>query len=561
MSYLNSLSGNTFGKRYDLTKPEIIMGRHPECDVVLDAGAVSRQHAKLVSHEGKYLLVDLQSRNGTFLNGRLIDAPTQIQDGDLIRICDLELSYHDDPEPQALSAQGLLDASSILMVDDPTESLAGKVSSKLDVRGSTYGSQFIAPAEIKLQAMVDIMQALGRSVSVDEVLPSVLDGLFKIFVQADRGFIVLKEADGTLLPRCVKARRADQEESVRVSRTILKQIMETKEAIITLDATNDARFDMSQSVTDLRIRSMIVAPLLNVDGEPLGAVQIDTLQQRNRFEQADLEVLVAVSNQAALAIENAQLHDRMLLQKLVEQDLKLAKDVQQAFLPQKPLDLPGFEFYQFYQAANQIGGDYFDYIQLPGDRIAILVADVVGHGVAAAMFMAKLSAETRFTFARELDPAIALSKLNRRLTALGIEKMVTMCVVVLHPETGEIEIVNAGHMPPIFLDAKGNLTEPSTEESGLPLGIIDDIDYEACKVQIAPGSSFVLYTDGVFEAPDAAGAQFSINRMRSLITNGRCKPLETGKNIVHAVKQHITGLPQEDDMCLVIVGREGVGRK
>ncbi len=358
MPYLNALSGTAFGKRYELKNAETILGRHPECDVVLDAGAVSRQHAKVVSLDGQFMLEDLKSRNGTFLNGRLINQPTALQDGDLIRICDLELAYHDEPAESNLNASSLLDGSSIgiLMVDDPEDSSARAVTGKLDVRGSSYGTQLIASAEVKLNAMVEIMQGLGRAVSLDDVLPKVLDGLFKIFVQADRGFIVLQEPDGSLQPRWVKARRPDQEETVRISRTVLRQIMEEKEAILSLDATSDERFEMSQSVADFRIRSMIVAPLLNQAGEAIGAVQIDTLQQRSRFEEKDLEVLVAVANQAAIAIENAQLHDQVVQQKLVEQDLVLAKQVQQAFLPRQTPDAPGYNFYQYYHAANQIGG-------------------------------------------------------------------------------------------------------------------------------------------------------------------------------------------------------------
>lgn len=558
MAYLHSLSGTSFGKRYDLTKTETILGRHPECDVVLDAGAVSRQHAKVVLTDGEYLLADLNSRNGTFLNGRLISQPTALQDGDLIRICDLELGYHNEPEVNKLNSAGMADGSSLgfLMVDDPEESSTRAVTGKLDMRGSTYGTQLLASADVKLTAMVEIMQTLGRAVSVDEVLPKVLDGLFKIFLQADRGFIVLREPDGSLNPRCVKARRPDQEETVRISRTILRQIMEQKEAIISLDASSDERFEMSQSVADFRIRSMIVAPLLNIEGEAIGAIQVDTMQAKNRFEEKDLEVLVAVSNQAALTIENAQLHDQVVQQKLVEQDLLLAKQVQQAFLPKKTPDAPSYRFYQFYQAANQIGGDYFDYIHLAGDRIAIVVADVVGHGVAAAMFMAKLSAETRFAFASESNVAMAMQVMNKRLTALGIEKMVTMCVVVLHPVSGEVEIVNAGHMPPIWRASDGTLTEPSDQEAGLFLGIVDDEVYQAAKVQLKPGESFLLYTDGIFEAPNANGEQFSIKRLKQFVTKGAGNIETTGKSIIESVRTHIGTTPQEDDMCLVVVGRD-----
>lgn len=557
MAYLDSLSGTSLGKRIDLDLPEMVLGRHPECDIVLDSGAVSRQHAKIVKKNNQFWLEDMKSRNGTFINGRLINDLTQLQDGDVIRICELEMAFQGDLEESSFLNSAREDRTSlgVMIVDDGDVGSNPSVTAKMEVRGSAYGLQVGASPDVKLAAMVEIMQALGRAVSIDEVLPKVLDSLFRIFIQADRGFIVLKDDQGNLQPRWVKTRRQDQEETVRVSRTILKQVMQDKEAIISLDAGSDERFQMSQSVADFRIRSMIVAPLLSSDGEPLGAIQIDTIQHKGRFEPKDLEVLAAVANQAGIAIENAQLHEQMIQQRLVEQDLELAQQVQQAFLPRGTPSHAGYQFFQYYNPANQIGGDYFDYIELENDRLAIVVADVVGHGVAAAMFMAKLSAETRFAFASEIDPAKALTLLNSRLTALGVERFVTMCVIVLHPATGNANIVNAGHMPPILRDSSGNTSEPGADDSGPPLGIIEDIEYQASNININPGDIITLYTDGIFEAPSLEGEQFSIARVRNLVGKPHDQIESTGKTIVEAVHKHITGAAQEDDMCLVLFRR------
>ena len=135
--------------------------------------------------------------------------------------------------------------------------------------------------------------------------------------------------------------------------------------------------------------------------------------------------------------ENAQLHEQLVEQRLFEQDLDLARRVQQAFLPAKHPDLEGFSFYHFYQPAQQIGGDYFDYIPLPDERIAIVVADVVGHGVSAAMLMAKLSAETRFALASSQSVNRAIGALNARMSGLGVEKFITFLCLVLDPKSGE----------------------------------------------------------------------------------------------------------------------------
>jgi len=481
-------------------------------------------------------------------------------EGDTIRICDIELNFHEDSQSSALTANASPEGSAlgIMIVEDDGDGGGStrSVTAKLDVRSSTYGAQLSASPEAKLSAILEIMKNLGKAVSLEEVLPKVLDTLFTIFIQADRGFIVLNDTDGQLKPRFVKTRRPDQEEMVRVSRTVLREVMQTKEAIISLDAGSDSRFELSQSIADFRIRSMIVAPLLNSGGEPIGAIQIDTVQQKGGFESKDLEILVGVANQAGIAIENAQLHEQMIEQRLVKQDLELASQVQLAFLPKSAPNIAGYSFFQYYNPAQQIGGDYFDYIELDHNRLAIVMADVVGHGVAAAMFMAKLSAEARFAFASIDDPRIALATLNDRITALGVEKFITMSVVVLDYVAHKASIVIAGHMPPIMLTAEKSIVEPGADVGGPPLGIMSDIPFDVFELDLKPGESLTMYTDGIFEAPNAQGTQFSIERVRQQVAACAGDIQKTGDEIVERVKKHIVGCDQEDDMCLVIVGRK-----
>lgn len=557
MPHFDAMTGPAMGRRYQLDKDQYVMGRHPECDIVLESGSVSRQHAKIVRAGVGYVLEDLKSRNGTFVNGRLINEPTKLLEGDTVRICDIELNYHEEAQSSIQTVHPSEGSGlGIMIVDDGEEGTGSRsVMAKLDVRGSQYGIQVSASPEAKLSAILEIMKSLGKAVALEEVLPKVLDTLFTIFIQADRGFIILKDEQGNLTPRWTKTRRADQEEMVRVSRTVLREVMQTKEAIISLDAGNDSRFELSQSVADFRIRSMIVAPLLDSEGEPLGAIQIDTIQQKGGFENKDLEILVGVANQAGIAIENAQLHERVVAQKLVEQDLELASQVQLAFLPKSAPAIAGYSFFQYYNPAQQIGGDYFDYIELDGNRIAIVMADVVGHGVAAAMFMAKLSAEARFAFASIDDPRRALATLNDRITLLGVEKFITMSVVVLDYVRHKASIVIAGHMPPIRLNTDKSIDEPGSEVGGPPLGIMTDLEFDVFELELQPGESLTMYTDGIFEAPNAAGQQYSIERVRKQVAAGAGDIAKTGGEIISSVKTHITNCEQEDDMCLVIVGR------
>ncbi|MGE3777729.1 MAG: PP2C family protein-serine/threonine phosphatase, partial [Pirellulaceae bacterium] len=330
-----------------------------------------------------------------------------------------------------------------------------------------------------------------------------------------------------------------------------KHVMETKEAILSADAASDSRFEMSQSIADFRIRSTMCAPLIDSEGGAMGILQIDTMDQRQRFTESDLELLVSTASQASIAIDNAQLHEDALRQRTLERDLELAREVQAAFLPEKQPEVVGYEFCSYYQAANEIGGDYYDYIPFPDGRWALLVADVVGHGVAAAMLMAKLSAEARFCLASEPDPAAAVSKLNYKLNRLQLDRFVTFVMAVLDPQTHVVTVVNAGHMAPLLRRADGTLEEPSTEEAGLPLGILEEVQYNAATTQLRPGDSFTMYTDGIDEAMDRDGKQYTIERMRAVVRAATGGPQKLSDILLSEVRQHLNGKPQDDDMCLV----------
>jgi hypothetical protein len=250
--------------------------------------------------------------------------------------------------------------------DDPTDNVP---ISKVEFRSSSDGLKISATPEAKLAALMKINANLSQALSLDEVLPKVLTSLFEIFPQADRGFVVMKDAAGNLIPRWVKTRRTrDETQTVRISRTIIREAMTSNTTILSLDASNDQRFDSSQSIADFSIKSMICAPLIDADGNAFGALQIDSTEGRGQFRDEDVDLLSGVAGQAAIVIRNAQLHERALQQQEVEQDLRLATEVQAAFLPQESPSVDGFHVHSFYRAAQYIGGDYFDYIPLPGCR-------------------------------------------------------------------------------------------------------------------------------------------------------------------------------------------------
>jgi sigma-B regulation protein RsbU (phosphoserine phosphatase) len=560
MNFLLANNGPQAGRRYELRGDKWIIGRHPDCDIVIEVGAVSRNHCQIIREGTTYRLEDLGSRNGTFLNDETdqLEGRRALSPGDIIRVCEVNFTFgSDDPSGKQGLDVRMLDGAGLgaFLADDDGKTTSSTIMSKLEVSSSTRGVSVSASPEVKLAAMVEIMQSLGQALALDEVLPQVLKSLFKIFVQADRGFIVLQTPDGKLVPRWVRLRREDASDTLRISRTIIRHVMESKEAILSADAASDERFELSQSIADFRIRSMMCAPLLDGEGRAFGALQIDTVDQRQRFTKEDLELLVSTASQAALAIQQAQLHEDRVRQRELERDMKLATEVQHGFLPEQRPELPGYEFFDYYQPAAQIGGDYFDYIQLPDGRIGIVVADVVGHGVAAALLMVKLSAETRFALISERTPAAAITRLNERICQTNMQRFVTMIMVVLHPSEHRATIVNAGHMAPLLRRSSSEVEEPSEKIAGLPLGVTDALGYEQCDVEIHPGDTLTLFTDGLNESIDLAGAFYTIDRLREQVKKLGAQVNLLGPAIIEDVRRFLGKAPQNDDMCLVCFGR------
>ena len=222
-----------------------------------------------------------------------------------------------------------------LIDDDAPRTARASVMATLDVSGGGSASwRLSAKPEVKLAALVEITNNLGKALSVEEILPKLLDSLFKIFVQADRGFVVMRpKPDGPLVPVAVKNRREGDEQRMRISRTIVEEAMNSRKAILSADASSDERFNMAQSIADFSIRSMICAPMIGSEGEPLGVIQIDTINQKSRFTDEDLEVLAGVASQAAVSLENAKMHEQVIAQQALERDLELARRMQRALLP------------------------------------------------------------------------------------------------------------------------------------------------------------------------------------------------------------------------------------
>jgi serine phosphatase RsbU (regulator of sigma subunit) len=284
-------------------------------------------------------------------------------------------------------------------------------------------------------------------------------------------------------------------------------------------------------------------------------IQVDTLQNKIAFSEEDLEILVTVAMQASLAIQRLDLIDEALKNRKIRDDLKLAHEVQQAFLPQHRPDFPDYEFYSFYRANNQVGGDYYDYISMGENRVAIIVADVVGHGVAAALLMAKVAAEARFALASTGCVTKAIHGMNNSLSGLNLDRFVTLLMGCLDRDTHTFTYVNAGHLPPMCRRLNGEIALINGHSS-LPIGINPEATYESTTIELSDGDVVIMFTDGINDSMDEKGNQLGIPKLIDDVRDSQTKtPTAIGKEICQSVNRHLGPLTPLDDICLVCFGR------
>jgi len=570
MASLLVLKGANQGQRLTLDgKDHITMGRNRDCTVVIESPAVSRVHARILRLGGKLFIEDGDgqgnfSRNGTFVNNQQISGQTPLKDNDRIKICDFLCTFHDAPTRAPLPswAGGTEPEANVEEEPEGTSTVEATI-------GRLSNNQLLEaqPTE-KISALLEISTYLAKTLELDTLMPRIAESLFQLFKQADRCFLILRDpADAAkLIPKMIKTRRPGNESSARFSKTIVRSCLESASAQLFDDASSAPQFALAQSVADFRIRSVMVAPMCGAaDGTPFGVIQLDTQDRSKKFTQDDLKLLLGVANQAAVALENVQLHTSLVSQERSRRDMELAKQVQRSFLPQTLPNLPGYQFYAHYEPALVIGGDYYDFMPVGGRQVTLL-GDVAGKGVSAALLMAKLSALARFCMLTEAEPAVAITKLNDELL-LGdlLDKFVTLAAVVLDPAKHQVTVVNAGHVTPmIYRQFAGTLEDAIDAEScGLPLGVMPGYKYNSVQAELRPGDTLLLFTDGVTDAQnnkpkpsrfEMSGVYEAVQQVRS-VPDEPMTPVRLGERLIKAVKQFSVGTNQYDDIALVSFGR------
>ena len=568
---LKVVQGEQAGQSFPLDGDRTTVGRHPQCDVVLENVAVSRQHARFVRAGADVFVEDMSSRNGTFLNDVVIEGQAALKDNDRIQLSDVILTFHTSRESAAKSdsesfevrttplepdsaiehSQMFPAGSQPFMGDNSSIVSSIEIRSSMDGGSSAGGGHDLTAA--KLEAVLEISRSVSRVLELDKLFPRILETLFKTFPQTEQGFVLLLDPQTQRLKvKASQTRHNEQADMVAVSMTVVRRAMQGAEAIISANVPEDSRFTGSTSLSQLRIRSIMCAPLLTQDGRAIGVIQIDTRDAKREFAESDLELLVAVASQSSIVVENAQLQEERLAQRAMERDLEFATQVQRGFLPNERPRVEGYSFSDFYEAARSVGGDYYDYVPLPGGRWAVLLGDVAGKGVSAALLMARLYASARFAFLTEGTVAEAVTALNQDIVSSGMgQKFVTFVAMVLDPKAGTLTLANAGHMPPMMREAGGAVVPISKAVSSLPLGIMPDTKYTEETIDFPAGSSVLAFTDGITEALNQDREMYGRDRLRACFASAEGDITEVVRAVTADARQFSQGTRERDDTCLV----------
>lgn len=406
----------------------------------------------------------------------------------------------------------------------------------------------------RFDLLYKLSQTFNSSLELTEVLDRVMDEVVKT-LNAERGFVALWNKNRELEFRSARGleNTTIKQPGFEISRGVVEEVAKTGVGVRVSDAQLDQRFQSRHSVMDLKLRSILCAPL-KMKEEILGVIYVDNRITAGIFDENKLELLNAIASSAATAIENARLYEVAVEKGRMERELQMAYRVQSSLLPEKIPQVPGWEFAACWKPARQVSGDFYDFIPESDEGMKLVIADVTDKGMPAALFMAL----TRSIVRASIDKPISLAKGITRANYLicndsSLSMPVTLFACQLDINTGQLIYVNAGHNPPLYYKAQEkkfvNLTR-----TGMFLGFDEDTNYEQEAIQLMPEDLIVCYTDGVLDAINDQGEAFEMDRFVKILNEN---VTASANDLVEAIEKAIvefTGdvLPYDDLTVLII---------
>ncbi len=414
----------------------------------------------------------------------------------------------------------------------------------------------------RLSNCIEIANLINSELSIGRLLTNVMEATKKAFTADAASMLLLDEKTGDLTFQIALGNVGDEIKEIyrlKKGEGIAGLVVETGTPLNLKDVYDHPRFsrDYDQK-TNYRTRAMLCVPL-KARGKVIGVIQvINKLADPFMFTNDELDMLITIASSAAVALDTAKMHQIILQQQTLERDLTLAREVQESFLPKELPDIKSYRFAALNQPALEIGGDFYNFFKLPGNKLGIVLGDVSGKGISASLFMARLTSDFQYYTLLYAEPKHLLAQINNVLYERAKHGMfVTLIYMLLDTVEHRIKVANAGHMSPIYCDEYGIQLLDTESGKGPPLGIIPDIEYGQKSFNLEKDSSITLYTDGVIEAKDSSGELFGIRRLRNLIEKQPNDPEKIISGITSAVDGFNMAGGRGDDLTLLVISKNG----
>jgi len=499
---------------------------------------LSRRHLVLERTGAGWLVRDLGSRNGTLVNGVPAKDAVPLRSGDRIQAGKLVIEFR-SPLPAASAAP----AAQAAHHPEPA-TIAVRLDhllSQTDAAGGAGAAMPLTSAR-HLQALLNAGVELAGRMPLEGLLPLILD-LAATAVGAPRGMLLLEE-DGHLAIRAVRGKPFE------ISSTARRRVLEGRESLLIQDMQREDSLRFQASIISQGVRSLLAVPLQTKE-RVLGLLYLDSAGPARAFSREDLNLITVMANMAAVAIENARLAEIEERERRVSLEMEQAAAIQRALLPAAAPQWPGLDIAAFSQPCSRAGGDYHDFFERPDGRVVLVVGDIAGKGMPAALLMASLQARVQVLIEAEPEPARLVERLNR-ITAADCpgNRFVTLFYCDIEPASGEMRYVNAGHNPPLLLRAKGGMER--LDAGGLLLGVFPRATYSAGRTRLEAGDTLVLYSDGVTEAaPPESDEEFGETRLAEAVAGGHCAR-DMVERALAAVSAFAGSVSAADDFTLVV---------
>ncbi len=418
-------------------------------------------------------------------------------------------------------------------------------------------------AEARYRLLLELSRKVRGTLDLGETLDRLLDLVRSIVEYDAAGIFVLNEdvlagerrrgMIAGVTQRGFPARPLEADPMLFRGEGITGHVIRTGECVVASDVRLDSRYVVGRAST----LSEIAVPI-TVEGRSIGALNLES-DRLGAFDEQHLDALRFFAEAAAVAIDKAMLHRGLLEKQKLEAQLRVAHQVQSRLLPQAPPALDGWDVAAVYIPSSELAGDYYDFLRLPDGRVGLVIADVAGKGVPAALIMATFRALLRAHVASGAGVAEIATRLNGLLRdECRPHGFVTGFLAFLEPSTGRLEYANCGHVPPLVVAPAGEPVELA--EGGPVLGVFAEAAYGSREVTLAPGQVLVLHTDGVSEARRAEGEELGFARLAEVVRAGLSRGATSLAGEVVRVARAFTGTEAfEDDFTLVLVARIAKG--